>query len=290
MPGSTNYWSATEPEVSGTMDTLRIEAIGHILHKQEKLDAVFPFQGLGIVLSGSGSFQVDDGPPCELVAPAAFCIWPDSRFRYGPHSGTTWEERFICFSGSRVQDWLRWRWLKHSEMPVPLPQLETLVQLHQRICQAFPPARTLALDEARLMLEHLIFLLHEAAESHAQEHHALQRLIADWSVSPPATVDLRKTAAQLHFSYSSFRGKFSNLTGVAPYQFLLRMRIDHAARLLLENNLPIKAVAQEAGFGHVESFCRAFHRIKGHTPGAFRKRFLAFRHPPELWQSQRAEA
>ena len=277
MPETKNYWSATEPEVAGSMDTLCVEAIGHIGQKHEQIDMKFGFEGFGIVLSGSGFYQVDDGPLSELEAPAVFFIWPGRRFRYGPHSGSSWDERFVCFSGSRVQDWLRWGWLEHPEVAVPLSQTEALIQMHQRICQAFAPSRSFPLDEARLELERLVLLLHRAAQSPAPQDDAMHRLIRNWSEAPPAAVDLRQTAAQLDLCYSSFRERFLELTGVAPYQFLLRMRIDRAARLLLEKNLPVKAVAQESGFEHVESFCRAFQRIKGMTPGGFRKRFLAFR-------------
>ena len=35
---------------------------------------------------------------------------------------------------------------------------------------------------------------------------------------------------------------------------------------------PVKAVAGECGFDNVESFCRAFRRLTGLAPGAYRNR------------------
>ena len=277
MPDSKDEWSATEPEVSGVMDTLRIETVGYLPRKRELVDARFGFEGFGIVIKGHGRFRVANGTDRELRAPAVFFIWPGPLFRYGPAPGTTWEERCLCFSGRRVQDWLRWGWLDHPGTPMPLAQTEALVQHHRNIALAFRPGGKPSLDEAKIEIERMVLLLHRMTEESALGDDNVSRLIRDWSESPPLRVDLHATAAKLGISYSGFRAKFLQQAGVGPYQFLLRMRIDGAARRLLTGSLPVKAVALDAGFEHTESFCRAFQRIKGVSPGKFRARFRAFR-------------
>jgi two-component system response regulator YesN len=44
------------------------------------------------------------------------------------------------------------------------------------------------------------------------------------------------------------------------------------ACVLLDEGMPITAVAYRAGFGTRTSFFRVFRRITGTTPGAYRKR------------------
>jgi AraC-like DNA-binding protein len=277
MPETKKEWMVTEPEVSGMMDTLRIETVGYLPRKQDPVDARFGFEGLGIVLKGQGRFRVANGPDREIRAPSVFFIWPGPRFQYGPDPGTMWEERCLCFSGRRVQDWLRWGWLDHPDTPMPLVQTEALVQHHRSIAMAFRPGAKQALDEAKIEIERMVLLLHRMTKESDPGDDKVIRLIGEWSESPPLRVNLHATAAKLGISYSGFRAKFLQQAGVGPYQFLLRMRIDGAARRLLAGNLPVKAVAIDAGFEHTESFCRAFQRIKGVSPGKFRARFRAFR-------------
>ncbi|MBU3666674.1 MAG: AraC family transcriptional regulator [Chthoniobacterales bacterium] len=277
MPKEKHPSKTFEPDVAGVMDTLFIETVGHMPRKANRVDTAFGFEGFGLVLRGRGFFQVGDGERRELIAPSVFYIWPGPRFHYGPAPGTVWDERWICFSGQRVKDWRRWGWLARPGEPVALAETESLVQLHRRIVSAFGPAKQLPLDETKLEAERMVWLLHRAALATTRRPDAITRLIEDWTASPPKRADLRGTAARLQMSYSAFRSKFFEQAGTGPYQFLLRLRIDAAARRLLESDLPLKAVAQDAGFGHIESFCRAFLRIKGMSPGVFRKRFLAFR-------------
>ena len=52
---------------------------------------------------------------------------------------------------------------------------------------------------------------------------------------------------------------------------LTRIRVEKASVMLLHTDKPIPAIAQECGFKTVQYFTRAFKKVKGVTPGAFRK-------------------
>jgi len=58
----------------------------------------------------------------------------------------------------------------------------------------------------------------------------------------------------------------------SPHRLLLERRLQAAKRLLAGGRLPVKAVAGDCGFANVESFCRAFRRLTGLAPGAYRNR------------------
>jgi AraC-like DNA-binding protein len=264
-------WSASEPEIGGAIDSLRIDAIGYLPQKSGLLDSRFGFDGVGLVFRGYGTFQVDDGPVFRLEAPAWFAVWPGPRFRYGPGSGASWEERYLCFSGARVGDWVRWRWLDRHPGPRPLLRPEAALQSHRRIAAAFHSAGA-DLDEAKLEAERLVWTL---ARDSAPHEDPLERVLAEWRRRTPLDTDLEAEAAKLGMSYSAFRQKVLARTGRSPYQYLLRLRMDEACRRLLVTNDPVKAIADATGFGGVEGFCRAFRRVKGMTPTEFRTRFRA---------------
>ncbi len=276
MLNQASAWCGIESGLSGTLESLHIEIVGYFLEKRDQVDATFGFEGCALVMAGSGFFQAGAARPERLVAPAAFFIQPGVRYCYGPDPGSTWQEHYACFSGLRAENWRRRGWLTPINNPLPLTQPETLLRSHDKICRAFAPWRSVPVDEAKLELERLVWELHRQSDATRVPDAPIESLIQAWIDAPPTDVDLPALARSVSMSYSTFRAAFEQRAGIAPYQFLLRARIDQSCRLLRDTNLPIKAIATEAGFRHIESFCRAFLRVKGMSPGEFRKRLLGF--------------
>lgn len=63
--------------------------------------------------------------------------------------------------------------------------------------------------------------------------------------------------------------------GLTPGEFVERMRVEYARRLLERTNLPSRRVAAESGLGSVETLHRVFRARLGTTPGEYRHRFKA---------------
>jgi AraC-like DNA-binding protein len=275
MPKIETSWSASEAELGSAVDTLRIELIGHIPNKTERVDTRFDFEGFGLVLAGRGFFQIDDGPVCPVEAPAVFYIWEGPRFRYGPLPGTSWDERYICLSGQRVRDWQRWRWLEHTEAPRSLLKETQHATLHQQAVEAFQRGDTGDIDEAKLKTEQLVFELHRESAIGVSRSDPLKNLIAEWKENLPPDLDLQQCARRLDMSYSGFREKFRDRTGLSVYQYVLRLRLETSCRLLIETGQQIKAIAHVSGFSSVESYCRSFQRVKRMTASEYRSRHRA---------------
>src|SRR5204862_7936428 len=77
-------------------------------------------------------------------------------------------------------------------------------------------------------------------------------------------------AACSGMSRASFAAKFRGKTGSTPLDYLTKQRIARA-RTLLREELPIAEIASRVGYESQISFARAFGRIVGTTPGAFRR-------------------
>ena len=67
-----------------------------------------------------------------------------------------------------------------------------------------------------------------------------------------------------------FCHRFKQITGMSPYQFLVRVRIENARKLLMNCDDTLYAIAEQCGFGDAGSFIRHFKRITGQTPGELR--------------------
>ena len=53
-------------------------------------------------------------------------------------------------------------------------------------------------------------------------------------------------------------------------EYIQKLRIAHASRLLLDREIPLSEIAYESGFSDQSHFTRIFKRFVGLTPGAFR--------------------
>ncbi len=77
---------------------------------------------------------------------------------------------------------------------------------------------------------------------------------------------------ELSVSRTWLEPRFRNVLGRTIHQEIDRVRIERAKTLLVETSLPIKQIAQQAGFRTVQYLARAFRRMTEDTPAAFRRR------------------
>lgn len=90
-----------------------------------------------------------------------------------------------------------------------------------------------------------------------------------------AHLDDKVTVATLaavggRLSVPHFSRLFKATTGLSPYQYLLRARIERAQQLLAETDLPIAHIAVEVGFADQPHFTQHFRVELAVTPRAYR--------------------
>jgi transcriptional regulator GlxA family with amidase domain len=86
----------------------------------------------------------------------------------------------------------------------------------------------------------------------------------EWPV--PRLARLSGTSAA-HFA-RSFRDAF----GIPPHRYLLTRRVERAAALLRDTDLPIIEIAFQTGWTSLGTFGRTFRDITGESPSALRRR------------------
>jgi AraC family transcriptional regulator len=92
-------------------------------------------------------------------------------------------------------------------------------------------------------------------------------------------LDLTTIAAASGLGRFHFLRTFARVVGVTPHQYLLRVRVAAAARLLAQRERSITDVAYDAGFGDLSRFVRTFRAAAGASPREFR-RMMKERRPP----------
>lgn len=84
-------------------------------------------------------------------------------------------------------------------------------------------------------------------------------------------------AAEAGMSRTAFAGRFQQLMGLAPLEYLTDWRLRKATKLLRETGSPVRVIAYQCGYESEAAFARAFKKRFGVSPGEYRRTHLPAR-------------
>ena len=135
----------------------------------------------------------------------------------------------------------------------------------------------IAQNEARTLLMHLFRLINETGNIAPllSKSRILEIAVTyiDEHYTEPLLLD--NIAQVCHTDKYYLSHLFSRERGMSVGKYILQKRLDEAKRLLKETEMPVKNVAETAGFGDAGYFCRVFKRECGCTPLSYRNLALA---------------
>jgi transcriptional regulator GlxA family with amidase domain len=144
-------------------------------------------------------------------------------------------------------------------------------------------------DRARSVAKHLVVFLQRpggqrqfsAWSAVAAPRNATVRRALDLVAGEPSG-DHRLTtmAARLAISERHLTRLFRRDLGVTPAQFVERLRVEAAQERLESGDATMPEVAKACGFGSTETMRKAFLRVLGVAPSAYRHRFRLSAHRP----------
>ncbi len=97
------------------------------------------------------------------------------------------------------------------------------------------------------------------------------KALAQLHEKPEHAWTVEDLARDVGLSRSAFHDRFVQYVGQPPMQYLANWRIQIGARLLRESNRNVAAIALEVGYDSEAAFSRAFKRMVGAPPAAWRK-------------------
>lgn len=90
-----------------------------------------------------------------------------------------------------------------------------------------------------------------------------EQLAHDWTID--------ELGRRVGLSRSALHEHFVQLIGMPPMQYLAQWRMQAAARLLLETRATVATIALDVGYDSEAAFARAFKRLVGKPPAAWRR-------------------
>lgn len=84
-------------------------------------------------------------------------------------------------------------------------------------------------------------------------------------------LSLETIASELSLSHYYFCSLFKQSTGVSPWQYVIRQRVERAKQLLKNSELAISEVALACGFSNQSHLNKHFNKLTGITPNRYRR-------------------
>ncbi len=264
-------------------DDLQFLNFNHLKDYRLGIDRVFPDRyALNYAHDGHVFFRMDNEPAAVLEWPVAYWTWPGPRFRYGLASGPggAWNHRYVAFSGARAE-----RWRETGLMPVDRQAPPYAIVTEP---QAFRADFDRMLDflrggpdkhaEAVLALEGLWVRLHKQPSTRAVFHpryRDMQSLLNRVAAQPALPWDFRREAADMGMTPAHLRRLFRLFADGSPAAFAQRKRLEQAAHLLRETDMPVKHVAKACGMPDLHYFSKRFARHYALPPATYRRTFAS---------------
>jgi len=95
------------------------------------------------------------------------------------------------------------------------------------------------------------------------------------AVRAGGAVSIADLAARVSLSHKRFDTVFKESTGLSPTEYVMRRRVQWAARLLLAPDAHITEVALQCGYADAAHFSNTFRRYFGMSPRKYRRQYQA---------------
>lgn len=230
-----------------------------------------PFSVLQHTLGGCGrlryenrSFRLRPGETMLVTIP--------HDHRYWLEHGEEWSFFWIAFSGQEALRLHRAILMRTGPVLVLEPSTrDLLADVCLRLQSATQTAGQASFEAYRAtMALHDDVMMHTEANTSEGSHADIDRVVNFIRSNLSRRLDIPALAAVAGMSRAHFSRMFKKHQGVAPADFVLRERMERAAKLLSDSRLSVKRVAVTCGFTDPNYFSKVFRRTFSTSPLEFR--------------------
>jgi len=257
----------------GTALAVVCGGVEHCAEDYEICRDTFPFYSIEYVARGRGEVNLKE---------SKFTLQPGRLFAYGPgvahhitgDADDLLVKYFVDFAGTGAKALLRSSGLLSGQATEVFPAnalqplFDELIQVGLQgrrgasaLCAKLLQCLALRMVAARAPMngsETLAFSTYRQCRGHIEQHYIRLKT-------------LEQIAAECHSNNAYLCRLFRRYDQQSPYQFLLRLKMNHAAERLQQPNVLVKQVAEEIGFSDPFHFSRLFRSVLGLSPDSFRR-------------------
>lgn len=225
-------------------------------------------------LSGRGIYRAQ-GIKYEIGPGEGFLILPGELTSYQADAQEPWSLIWVGFTGSRAADYLQCCGLKKDRRIFQCPQSQQMEACVDAML-GFDTAG--AGNELLLLGELYVFLgwIAQSAQSSARRSRETAAEYVELAMEYIRShfqedLTVAKLARYVGLNRSYLTTVFQNTINMSPQQYLMRFRMEWAAKMLCEDKLTVGEIARSCGYPDPLTFSKAFKRTLGITPTQYRR-------------------
>lgn len=230
--------------------------------------------GVAVVASGTFTYRSDAGS--AVLAPGALLLAnADACFECGHEHGTGDTCISFQFAAHLVESAFA-RFPRHARPRFPthvVPPTTATLPLTARA--AHLPGSYADIEELALhLLDLAVDVTHESAyraRPDIRDEGKVARLLCEIADAPHDDWSLARMARQSELDPFRLIRAFKRVAHTTPYQYVLRQRLEAAARLLLQGHAPVQQISLDCGFNDLSEFNRRFRACFHASPTEFRQ-------------------
>lgn len=131
--------------------------------------------------------------------------------------------------------------------------------------------KSLLLDFFHLLFHHNIIQPEVCSRDNLEITGKIKTILQYIQESYMEQITISTLASLCHFSEYHFMRFFKKYVGITCIEYINHCRLNKAARLLKEGDLPVSTIALETGFNNISYFNRQFRQKFQMTPGEYRR-------------------
>lgn len=230
-----------------------------------------------LITSGSGWLETQATGKRKVDAGMVFLLLPGVWHRYRPDRESGWTESWIEVQGPVITGLLAGNVfapgaiLLSGGIHCGIEQLlESIHQITRNGTAEFPPFLSASAMKA-LAFCSLLAKSGNKRSTRPRIEKAIQdaeRYLNDHHAEP---VNVEQLASRVGVGYSHFRRAFRAHTGMAPWKYVIHLRLTRARRMLASGDAKLDDIASVVGFSSGFHLSNAFKQAYGESPDTWRR-------------------
>lgn len=225
------------------------------------------------ITKGKGVLVLED---CEIAVSKGniIVIFPNQWHSYYPIEETGWNEYYIGFEGSIIENIIENSLISKDNQVLEVGFNEELVSLFRRAIEVAESDKIYTQQYLSGIVLHMIGLIISVSQNKVYEEGEVIQKIEQAKVimneNVYKNIDPEELAQKLNISYSWFRKVFKDYTGYAPAKYFQELKLRKAKHLLVSTSDSVKCLSFMLGYNSTEHFFSLFKKLTGFTPLEYR--------------------
>lgn len=231
------------------------------------------------ITKGKGTFTSDSTSATEVSKGRLLVLFPDQWHTYSPLMKTGWNEYFIGFEGTIIDNIIKNLFITKENQVLDIGLNEELVSLYTKAIEIAQSDKTSAQQYLGGIVLHMVGLILSISNNRLYEDGDVDQKIECAKIIMNENIykdiDPEELALKLNISYSWFRKVFKDYTGYAPAKYFQELKLRKAKQLLVETSQSVKEISFLLNYASTEHFFSLFkktYRFYSYRISEFRKR------------------